>query len=520
VQATGFNDNVKLELLANTGTPGTGYGSDNCPASNSLIQTIPTAAIANGRSTASFPAVAQAYRDVRVRVTYQNQTVMACSTDSFAIRPSALTLLASPIMATAPSASATPTIKAGANFTLTAATSPAAGYAGTLTLDTNKLTAQTTIQDSTEQGGGVIGTLTPVSLTANASASNNAAYTEVGYLYLAPGAYRDVTYTSVDQPNDCISSTTGDANLADSLPGGKVGCSIGNTTAVAFGRFVPHHFDVSISPNPPAFVDNCTDFTYLGQPFAWAAPPQLTIRARNSANAVTQNYEGAFWKLIDPLPFLTYVDANVPASASPLTPATSSQALPDTSNCDGIVTLALAESFNYTRPAMTSPLSPFVPAVSLSIAQARLTDTDSVCYDLGAGCQGFVVAGITGTHMRHGQVKIFNNFGPETADITHSPFEVQYYDGTKWVANSDDTCTTGLSFCPSATISAVQPVPLIPGKWTFTVSKPDSLTVCPTAPSWLTALTDCTLPNSSCGEFTFGIYRGNDRIINWQEVMR
>jgi hypothetical protein len=296
------------------------------------------------------------------------------------------------------------------------------------------------------------------------------------------------------------------------------------------GRFIPDHFEVSLLPDPPGFADNCAGgasaFTYLGQPFNWAAIPVLTIRAVNSVNAITQNYEGDFWKLADPLASYTYVDANVPAAASPLTPADSSQALPDTNTCNGVVTISLVEAnFNYTRPVMTTPVTPFVPNVSLSIPQAGLTDTDNVCYDLGAGvgCQGFVVTEITGTHMRHGQIRIFNNFGPETASITNSPFEVHYYDGTTWVVNTDDTCTTGLTFCPPARISAIQPDPLTSGKGTFSVSTSavaGTLTVCPTAPVWLTALTDCTAPDSSCGEFTFGIYRGNDRIINWQEIMQ
>jgi hypothetical protein len=294
-------------------------------------------------------------------------------------------------------------------------------------------------------------------------------------------------------------------------------------TSVNIGRFTPHHFDVSIAPNPPAFADISTGFTYLGQPFNWATTPQLTIRAMNAANGITQNYEGSFWKLANPLASYTYADANVTGSALSLTPATSFQNLPDTSNCDGTVTFSLVEEdFNYIRPTMDFPVIPFVPAVSLSIAQARLTDTDNVCYDLGAGvgCQGVVVSGITGTHMRHGQVQIFNNFGPETADITNSPFEVQYYDGAKWVVNVDDNSTTGLIFCPSTRVSVIWPVPLASGKGTFTVSKPDFVTVCLTEPTWLTSATDCSTPDSSCGEFTFGIYRGNDRIINWQEIIR
>ncbi|MBV5341330.1 MAG: hypothetical protein J0665_17550 [Deltaproteobacteria bacterium] len=87
--------------------------------------------------------------------------------------------------------------------------------------------------------------------------------------------------------------------------------------------------------------------------------------------------------------------------------------------------------------------------------------------------------------------------------------------------NIDDACTTGLSFCPAARVTSVQPNPLDGGIGTLTVKTSavaESFAVCLIMPDWLTALHDCTAPDNSCGEFTFGIYRGNDRIINWQEI--
>jgi MSHA biogenesis protein MshQ len=541
--ASDVDKDVTVELVDGSGATACASRVAISPAvSQTLTFTTANQLTELGRKATANMTVAKAYPDLRCRVTdaSESPSIVGCSTDNFAVRPGAVAL-STTASATPPSAVAAPKVKAGAAFTVTAATSTAAAdtYTGALTLDTGKLTAQITSQDITQQSGGTVGTLSPASLTANQSPapSNNGGYTEAGFLYLAPGAYRDDNFTGVDQPAgcaatnicDCVTSTTGDANLAASLSGGKIGCSIGNTAAVAFGRFIPHHLIVAISPDPPGFADSCAGsaFTYLGQSFNWATVPQVTIRAMNSAGALTQNYEGVFWKLADPLALYTYVDASALAAVLPLTPGTSSQDLPDTSTCNGEVTIPLTEvsGFHYVRPVMTIPVTPFVPDVTLSISQAGLTDTDGVCYDLGAGvgCQGFVRTGIAGNHLRHGQLKILNNFGPETADITRSPFEAQYYNGTGWVVNVDDTCTTGLAFCPAARISAIQPDPLATGRGTFTVSHPassETLAVCPTAPAWLSALTDCTALDSSCGEFTFGIYRGNDRIINWREVLR
>jgi hypothetical protein len=176
----------------------------------------------------------------------------ACSTDNFAIRPTSVTLTAAPAMATPPSATATPVTKAGTAFALNGAAT--AGYTGTVTLDSSRLTAQTTTQDSTVVSGGVIGSFTPASLAVNASPAltGNASYNEVGYLYLAAGAFRDETFTAVDQPGgclaagtcDCVTDATSNNNLSTNLVGARYGCYIGSESA-SLGRFIPDHFDTT-----------------------------------------------------------------------------------------------------------------------------------------------------------------------------------------------------------------------------------------------------------------------------------
>jgi MSHA biogenesis protein MshQ len=304
------------------------------------------------------------------------------------------------------------------------------------------------------------------------------------------------------------------------------------------GRFTPDHFDISISPPAPEFSDTCAAFTYLGSKFDWAAIPDITIRAMNGAAppVLTQNYEGDFWKLGTTLSY-TYVDATVPVTASPFTPASSSQNMPSIVDCNGTISISLNEDdsddtndiydgFNYTRPAASSPVSPFVPDVTLNVIADELTDLDGICFD--TGCQAFSAAGITGANLRHGRLQVFNNFGPESEDITNSPFEAQYYDGTSWITNTDDYCSTSLTFCSALAAdrvdpSSIFPDPLSAGQGTLTVTTSgtfgEKLDVCLTAPAWLTE-TDCSAPDETCGEFTFGIYRGNDRIINWREIVR
>ena len=84
----------------------------------------------------------------------------ACSTDNFAIRPAAAQLNTS-ANATAPLGTSTPVIAAGSGFNLSATTNASANYTETWTLDTTKLSAQTTTQDRSVASGGVVGALNP-----------------------------------------------------------------------------------------------------------------------------------------------------------------------------------------------------------------------------------------------------------------------------------------------------------------------------------------------------------------------
>lgn len=298
------------------------------------------------------------------------------------------------------------------------------------------------------------------------------------------------------------------------------------------GRFIPDHFAVSIVPDPPVFAENCLVYTYLGQPFDWVNVPDVIITAMNGAAtpAITRNYEADFWKLDTTLMY-SYVDANVPTLAAPLTPQSVSRTMPATADCGGTVSIALAENdgiagngirdgFNYTRPAPTTPVVPFVPNVTMTIAAAELTDSDGVCHRGASGCVDFRVSGITGTHMRHGRALAQAVFGPETGPLV-MPVTAYYYDGTTWKKNTDDTCTQFTYGLVPSGISAgctpVSPVTMNHGAGNLTLtpvagSNRGTVTVNFDYPAWLH-------PDGSAVA-TFGISRGNDRIINWQEIMR
>lgn len=556
-QAASFSGNVKVELLANTGTAGSGYGADNCPTSAAVVQTIASTAIASGRSTVSFGAVANAYQDVRVRISYPAAapTITVCSTDNFAIRPAGLVLwtdgyagwapVPSPlgrsdqVTAFVPSADATPVIKAGGAFKLYATTATGTNYSGALTVDSSKLSAQETSQVASQQDGGVVGTLTPSSLTTNSQTAAdlavnsgigaNASYSEVGYVYLAAGAYRDNTFTSVDGASDCVADS-----ISDTLAGGKYGCLIGNADIVRLGRFIPDHFELTgivttrsdiTAPATPSL------FTYMDEPMKF----ELTVTAYRyvaahstpSTTDVTQNYAGKFAKL----DAATLCNGNLAAcgvvanygnwfatangsqcaagsqcmglgavsGSTPLSTrlaldvASTGSAQPTSSWSAGVGTFTA----NVVFKRDTAPDGPYgtlqiggKPLDSDGVTLPPRNSTDTAhCVDLDvttgtkeAACNpGSTEANLRRwlfvTDVRYGRLRLSNAFGSEKSSL-QMQIQAQYWSGKSWVLNAADSLTVlpASAFALSgglASNTSASAVSLAGGKGVLTLAKPN-----------------------------------------------
>jgi MSHA biogenesis protein MshQ len=519
VQATSYtaSSNVTVELFDDSASPQPACSAYTSPLAS---QSITFAAANVGRKTvANNFNLSNAYRKVRCRVKEANisPTVYGCSSDDFSVRPSAVTLTSS-ATAAAPSASATPVIKAGANFIQSATAS--GSYSGTLNLDITKLTSQITSQTTTQQSGGVVGTLTPSTLVTN-SGNANSTYSEAGYVYLAPGAYRDDTFTAVDNATgDCITSTVSDNNLSDTLVSGKYGCSIGNKVNVSLGRFIPDHFAITQGSSTPA----CTpSFTYFGQD---GFSTLFTLKAQNSSNQTTQNYQGGFAKLgLTAWGNFNFSSASLPAgsvlSASSTAPS-------------GNWSLGLADvlaKHQVSRPtALTSETSIIVKAAPVDSDGVTLTAT----------------AVAPGTPLRYGRLNLQNAYGSELLQLPVS-LTAQYWNGSAFVLNTDDSCTTvsapasgsGLTFYPEVTaaaqgnhLSAAETIAtvsatnkLVAGDAQLKFTAPGSgndgyFDLSITAPNWLKFDWNAAIAGdeSPSARATFGIYKGNDSQIFLREV--
>jgi hypothetical protein len=380
-----------------------------------------------GRQSISF-TLPNAYKNVRCRATDSNG-VKGCSLDNFAIRPPSATLVTSPAMAAPPSATTANPIKAGAAFTLRATTAAGTNYNPSLTQDASKLTAQITTNVATQQPGGAVGVLAPANLVSNAAAVN-ASYGEVGFVYLASGAFYDAAasqFTAADSASgDCVA-----ASFSDTPANGKVGCSIGSAAA-ALGRFVPDHFETAIgtvntAPTTPMGCPgsllcpintspSASGFVYANQPF------KLQITAKSATGGTTTNYQNSFAKAT------TLSAWNAPGgnSANPGGGAMAGSTIASTVFAGGIASTTNA-SYGTTLPTLLAPTDVYFRA-------AEAAGADGVTSQQTTSVEA-------GLKVASGRLRMANAYGSEKLPLL-LPITAQYYDGMGWPTSNSDSSTT------------------------------------------------------------------------------
>ena len=461
-----FSDNVRIELLANAGAPGSGYGADHCPVANSVIQTIASAAIAGGRSTVNFLPVADVYQDVRVRISHPTATptVASCSTDSFAIRPASFSVsVTDNDWETAGRArdldngvaSGGVVHKAGRFFTISVTPNPgtATSYAG------SPIVAALACGLPTGCVNGVLGL--GIYTGTGTRSSSTAAYTEVGTFNLT---LEDQVFADID--------------VADSPPAERYVPQQG--APITVGRFVPNHFDVAQLVTPQFRTFNASDaqcsagaaprrtFTYIGQPFGYVTRPQATIIARNFAGTTTTNYLGALWKIgagavaatkdCTTTPNTCVYTSTFGASGGTVTEnytytlalvatpgwdnaASAPAAATVTSNNNGTGTIAFAASGALAfQRSLTTPQAAFTATINNSI---RATDNSEaagvITTTTPADFPG--ISFDAGNQFYYGRLRLENAYGSTLISMP-LPLRAQRWDGTAFVTNDLDNCTT------------------------------------------------------------------------------
>jgi len=466
-----YNSNpVRIDLLDARDNSGALTISTNCRSSWTTVIATQTLSPtwSSGRTTITIPAYANAARVVRVRVSFPasgSATLQGCSTDAFSIRPQTFSSLTS--SASNNNSSGSPAIATSATFSFTVATG-LTGYdnGSGATLASPQIVPA--INNSLVIGSPNAGTIGGVFNFASSGTATGSGffYSNVGNIGLQANAIFDSVFTAIDQSGDCVSS-----NFSNSLSGGMYGCNFGTaavpqtTGTSGFGRFIPDNFGISV--NSPTFGAACGSggFTYVGQSFVYTTQPAFTVTARNGtnngfSNATTTNYAGAYMKLSNAagtsLNQGTYstqsgrysrYDAlgggTTPAlNISNLPPTTSDPTIGTFTNGVGTLTFGSGTGLSFTR-STTTPSAQFSADIALAL---NIIDGDNVAYagnpaSFGSASAGGGIAFSSGKTMDYGRLQLQNANGSQLISMP-IPIQTQYWNGTAFVVNSADNCTT------------------------------------------------------------------------------
>ncbi len=309
------------------------------------------------------------------------------------------------------------------------------------------------------------------------------------------------------------------------------------------GRFTPHHFLTSL--NTPQFATGCSSgsFTYLDQPFDYVTAPVITVTAQNLQNGVTQNYAGDWWKISSGTLNGKSYDAaigNIDFSQVPVGDPT----VTELGGGVGLLTFSAGSGLEMERGALNAP---FDADISLEI---NVADGDGVAATVNPVRFGTATAGNgigfdNGKEMRWGRLVLNNAYGSELLDLA-MPLRTEYYDGSAFVPNSGDSCTSlplsqlsldngsvtvsadnSIAVGNTGTTSATLLDPFLSGNANLSFSAPgDDGFVDVTANlgflNWLRYDWDGdgSHDNDPQGRATFGIYRGRPSIIYQRETYR
>ena len=303
---------------------------------------------------------------------------------------------------------------------------------------------------------------------ATLGAAHNLNWSEVGIITLTP-AVADADYLGT---------------------GNVTGSTSGN-----IGRFIPASFALgasSVTHRVASAGCAASTFTYLDEGFRFA----YGLTARNTAGATTQNYSGSFAKL-DPTVASSWNLAGLSGSTV-LATGVGGRLLPGTATgawSNGVVSATLGATV-LRAAAPDGPL-----AASFGIAPV---DSDGVTLSPNNldtdnnGVADRVSLGVS-VPLRYGRLRLQNAYGSERLPLP-LPLQAQYWNGTAFVVNSLDSCTS---------IAANQFAFAHPAG---SASRPNNLAPCETAitvggaaPNFAVTLTAPGVGNSGWADITLNL---------------
>lgn len=310
------------------------------------------------------------------------------------------------------------------------------------------------------------------------------------------------------------------------------------------GRFYPDTFAITAS----SVTEACGAFSYMSQPSITVA---YTVQANRVGGTAVSNYDSALG--YSPLASFTHSAENADSGTN----LNSRLAIASSSWNSGVYDLNNTTAAFNRVSTLEAPLTQVQLGVAINDTDGRAFTTYNTHADASGDCASAANCSAvrlgSELEMRFGRLVLADAFGPETA-VLPVDMRTEYWDGSNWVTNTADACTqianTAITF-PNGTIDNVANKTVTIGAGTTSASFPYSgltyvgfsngdagvslsapgagnmgafnVDVDLTSYPWLQYdwdqdgdYSENALPSAL---YTFGSYRGHDRIIYWREVL-
>lgn len=314
--------------------------------------------------------------------------------------------------------------------------------------------------------------------------------------------------------------------LTSPAPGAYLGRDLPQGRSAPVGRFYPDRFRVTVDPG--AFEAECGvgQFTYSGQPFGWLMTATALLEPLSVQGARTRNYTSDGFRRLSVAGVTTLAPTEDAAAtdinSDPMVFSVTQEAAALTVQEPGLMLFSfnLNDQFEYPKSPVTR-VEPFLPELVFAIPSVQ--DADGV----QAEAAPYEFEPEASFEIRYGRLIMENVYGPETVEALFMPFRVETFEGGRFVTHVADSCsdwtTAGIETAEAHHV-------LVSDSGTFDEGTAGPLRLEPAGtqgtdlltwdvPEWLKddwnnegVLTD---PSATA---TFGVYRGNDRIIYWREV--
>ncbi len=351
----------------------------------------------------------------------------------------------------------------GATFSTMTAGGVAPGFAHVVTL-----------QATGGSGPVRLGTLNngSVAVTGGTKTVTNLQYTEVGGF-------------------DFVTSNVVTGYLGLNMQGYFFNASGAQDTKV--GRFIPASFAISngaVSHRSTAACTPASAFSYLGENFQLS----FNLSALNALGAITQNYQGDYAKLSLTAP-ASLSPAGIAGSTSFKTGGGRLSAISvsgrwengvardaGTSTPAGPVTLVLNAARATGAGGASSPDGPFNASFGLLPSDGEVSGVNLPDLDTDYPANGAERGLVATVALRYGRLRLQNAIGSQHRPLS-VPLQAQYWDGSVYQINTQDSCTrissSQISFgnyrktmtSSDATVLA-SPITVNQGKALITLAKP------------------------------------------------